>query len=639
MKKIFTRAAAFVVSLALSIGVVLTANEQVYPVSVADAGYYASITATGGQQLLGQLHDLMITTHVKYTTYDDCKDPAIALKTDAGSNGDIMEFYSQADLSSKWQYGANGTWNREHVWCQSLSSGLWGTSYGGSDLHHIRPTESSLNSARGNTKYGTANNGSAKYYKNSSGGTVALGGYLGGNAFEPIDEVKGDVARILMYVYVHYNKAVNVGGTTDGSLSSKSAVGTLKFTNIVYAVSEDAAIELLLRWNSLDPVDDIERNRNDAVYAVQGNRNPFIDNRQYAEAIWNSGEEEPVTSLEVTPSSLDLRVGLKSRLSAKALPESASQSVVWSSLDQTVATVSSDGVVTAKAAGQTFICATSAVTPAVQVKVPVTVTGGDEQTDKTVTVNLGSFALTDGYGFKTWTAGDLGGIAYIYGGSSAYPPKGLQFNKSKESYYFASNLPAPGGIASVTVKICEGESDREWKLLTSDTPYAEVQGKPTTGTDEGTKVVTEAGTTWFLDGTKQYFALTYELTQSKGACYIDSIIIEYATEVREDPEVPDDTNIEAFKAAVEDIAGADTITERYEAVTAAITAYRALSEAEREQCGEEVAALSDAIAQYNADIDSVGAVNRAAIDGALYGAAAITGLSGAIIVIVMSILN
>ena len=75
----------------------------------------------------------------------------------------------------------------------------------------------------------------------------------------------------------------------------------------------------------------------------------------------------------------------------------------------------------------------------------------------------------------------------------------MQFNKSKESYYLASTTAAPGAIRSVTVKLNSG-SERPWKLLTSDTAYGEVAGKPTDGTDRGTKTVTADGVTWTLDG-------------------------------------------------------------------------------------------------------------------------------------------
>ncbi len=251
----------------------------------AEDGYYASVTATAGNELLGQIHDLITTTHTYYTSYADCKNPAYVRQTDPGPNGQLMEFYAQAELSSVWKSGAVGTWNREHVWCKSLSNGLWGESGGGSDLLHIRPTESRLNNARGNYKYGVVKSGSEVWYRDESNREIAPGGRVGGGVFEPLDSVKGDVARIVMYVYTHYNTFGNVYGTTNGNGASYY-FGTLRFGNVISASNEDAAIALLLEWHELDPVSEIERGRNDAVFGIQGNRNPFVDHPEYAEAIW-----------------------------------------------------------------------------------------------------------------------------------------------------------------------------------------------------------------------------------------------------------------------------------------------------------------------------------------------------------------
>ena len=257
-------------------------------VFAADAeDYYASVTAEEGTALLGELHDLITTTHTKYTRYDDCKNPTYVKKTDPGPNGQLMEFYAHAELSSEWKSGASGTWNREHVWCQSLSAGLWGESGGGADLHHIRPTESRVNSARGNNKYGDFEGGNTVWYRDANNTQNVVAGHTSGGVFEPIDEAKGDVARIVLYVYAHYNTYANVGGTTNGS-GLNSYFGTLKFTNIVSASSEGEAIALLISWNELDPVDELETARNDAVYEIQGNRNPFIDHPEYVEMIWGS---------------------------------------------------------------------------------------------------------------------------------------------------------------------------------------------------------------------------------------------------------------------------------------------------------------------------------------------------------------
>ncbi len=290
MQRLLKSLTSFVVALMVCVGLcVTTGAPEVLAVASSD-GYYASITATGGDELLGQLHDLITTTHSFYTSYTDCKNPSYVKRTDPGPNGQLMEFYSQAELSSNWQSGNVGTWNREHVWCQSLSNGLWGENGGGSDLLHIRPTESRLNSTRSNNKYGVVGTASTEaWYKDASGRQVALGGHIKGNIFEPIDSVKGDVARIVMYVYTHYNTYSNVYGTTNGKGSS-GYFGTLRFLNVISASNESAAIDLLLEWNKLDPVAEVELARNEAAYDIQGNRNPFVDHPEYADAIW--GDED-----------------------------------------------------------------------------------------------------------------------------------------------------------------------------------------------------------------------------------------------------------------------------------------------------------------------------------------------------------
>jgi len=323
--------------------------------SAAVGNYYNRITATKGTELLGQLHDLITDTHTKYTSYEDCKDPSKIKLTDAGTNGNVMEFYSQANIASSWGSGKQGTWNREHVWCQSLSAGLWGESGGGSDLHHIRPSESGLNSARGNKKYGVPSSKDAVYYEDNNNNPVALGGYIGGGVFEPLDKVKGDVARIVLYVYTHYNTYTGDifegHATTNGSRTSGS-FGNLPIRNVISASSEDAAFKLLSTWNELDPVDDIERNRNEAVYKIQGNRNPYIDHPEYVSAIWGEGEvgggtvtpPTPIDTLTLDKTSLTLRVGATANLNATT----TSGTLSWSSSDTSVASVSAGGVLAHK---------------------------------------------------------------------------------------------------------------------------------------------------------------------------------------------------------------------------------------------------------------------------------------------------
>ncbi len=267
--------------------------------AAAEDDYYAPVTETEGTALLGQLHDLITATHTYYSTYADCRDRAPVTDPPLSGETGVMEFYTHETITT--YIGSSnhvGRWNREHVWCKSLSNGLWKSisnseGGGGGDLHHIRPSEMSLNSTRGDMKYGEAPNGTAAYSKNESGERSQLGGHYAGGAFEPMDNVKGDVARIIFYVYTHYNTYTNVSGTTNGASNPFNYFGTLKFTHVMAVSSEEAAVEMLLEWNRLDRVDEIELARNEAVYGIQGNRNPFIDHPEYADMVWGDGATEP----------------------------------------------------------------------------------------------------------------------------------------------------------------------------------------------------------------------------------------------------------------------------------------------------------------------------------------------------------
>lgn len=193
-----------------------------------------------GDALKEALHTLMEETHTTYISYGDSRD--LFKTTDpADEEGMIVCFYSREIVSGVWDEGA--TWNREHVWPKSLSGGLYETTSNtykgaGSDMHMLRPETPSVNSSRGNKQFGETE-----------------------GCYEPIDSVKGDVARILFYMSVHYELDIEATGVA-------------------------TSIEMLLEWNSLDPVDDAEATRNDVVQSLQGNRNPFIDYPEYAEKIW-----------------------------------------------------------------------------------------------------------------------------------------------------------------------------------------------------------------------------------------------------------------------------------------------------------------------------------------------------------------
>lgn len=222
------------------------------------AGYYTgsytyeALSAQSSGTLLQSLRTLMTNTHKKQSSYDDCHYKADMTDCE-NNNGKVSLIYTSYEATmSEW----NG-WNREHVWPKSL--GGFDKTGAGSDLHHIRPSDAVVNSTRNNDKYGNVNGG--KEVKGSNPATGYVGGYSGGGYFEPLDNVKGDVARICLYVYVRW-----------GATYSKSS----NITNVFQSV------DVLLEWCALDPVDTWEMGRNEVVYAIQGNRNVFIDYPEYA---------------------------------------------------------------------------------------------------------------------------------------------------------------------------------------------------------------------------------------------------------------------------------------------------------------------------------------------------------------------
>ena len=230
------------------------------------AAYYANynydnLSQLSQSQLFSQLQTLMRSTHDYISSYDDCHYKANKTDCTNGSQNVSLIYTSYSATMSQW----NG-WNREHVWPQSLGGG--NTKGGGADLHHIRPSDSGVNSSRGNKKYGDSGDNPTQK-KGTDPAVGVLGGTYNGTYFEPLDNVKGDVARICLYVYVRWN----------------SDWGASSITKVFQSV------DVLLEWCELDPVDTWEMGRNEVVGDIQGNRNVFIDYPEYAWLIF--GREVP----------------------------------------------------------------------------------------------------------------------------------------------------------------------------------------------------------------------------------------------------------------------------------------------------------------------------------------------------------
>lgn len=231
------------------------------------AQYYTSIDGKNGAALKTELHEI-IYPHTQIS-YSDLWSAYEITDVVPGTEDQIFDMFSP----TVHYYSSRGSAvNREHVCPQSW----WG---GGnkiacySDLFNVYPSESKANSAKGNYPLGEVT-GSVNYENGriSVGRAAESGGapYV----FEPCDEFKGDFARIYFYVATCYQ---NTAWEYDYAfVKGGSAYPTLK----------SWIIPLLLEWNAADPVSEWEIARQEKVFGLQHNRNPFIDYPVLADYIW-----------------------------------------------------------------------------------------------------------------------------------------------------------------------------------------------------------------------------------------------------------------------------------------------------------------------------------------------------------------
>ena len=227
-----------------------------------DATYYKNAVGKTGTTLKSSLHTIISSqTKLSYSAL------WAALKVtdqDPSNSSNVILLYSGISRSKTLNGGDSGDWNREHVW--AISHGDLTTSTGpGTDLHHIRPEDVAVNGKRGNLDF---DNGGSSF--TNSGGSLA-----DSDSFEPRDAVKGDVARMILYMAVRYE---GDDGFADLEPDDKVANGSTPYIG---------KLSVLKAWNDEDPPDSFEENRNNVIYnTYQHNRNPFIDHPEWVEAIW-----------------------------------------------------------------------------------------------------------------------------------------------------------------------------------------------------------------------------------------------------------------------------------------------------------------------------------------------------------------
>lgn len=229
------------------------------------AVYYAGIDpALTGDALKAALHGL-IAGH-DALGYGELWDALAYTDQDPRHEGHVVLFYTGWSSPADNHGGGPSNWNREHVWAKSRG-GFGNHPPAGTDLHHIRPTDVTVNAARENFAFDDG----GELYTDPDGPT---GCRVDEDSWEPRDAVKGDVARMVFYMVVRYEDATLDMELTEGAppQHDRRPLHGVRAT--------------LLQWHADDPPDDFERRRNDRIHALQGNRNPFIDHPEWVAVIW-----------------------------------------------------------------------------------------------------------------------------------------------------------------------------------------------------------------------------------------------------------------------------------------------------------------------------------------------------------------
>ncbi len=260
----------------------------------APASYYSGATGTGST-LKSQLTSAMSTGHSQ-ATYGEYRYMSTVIDADLSQPGNIILVYNGVSVSGTWDSGR--TWNREHVWPQSLQpSSASNTSTGNlGDPHALRPANPSINTSRSNKPFG---------FEDTTGTYGSLGSY-----YFPGDVDKGDIARSLFYSDTRW-----------------SSLG-ISLVNFFPSSNQMGELSSLIAWHYLDPPDEFERRRNHAIYSSSfterdgsittnsystNNRSAYIDRPEFVWSVYVGNNDSQLYVGSVPDidgaSSIDINMG------------------------------------------------------------------------------------------------------------------------------------------------------------------------------------------------------------------------------------------------------------------------------------------------------------------------------------------
>ena len=257
-------------------------------VAQVPSGYYDKASGKTEAQLKTTLYSVISSGYVT-KSYDYLY--TIYATSDVTSDGKVWDMYSTCTWTPGQKKCGNYStvcdcYNREHSipqsWFDSRSPMV-------SDAFHVYPTDGKVNGQRSSYPFGECANGTTLSRGKGRLGSSTFSGYSG-TVFEPDDEYKGDFARTYFYFATRYE---NIMTTIDGE----------SFNNTVYPAFTSWSQSLFLKWHRQDPVSQKEITRNNAIYAHQKNRNPYIDYPELAEYVWGNrkGSAWNITSVNEKP--------------------------------------------------------------------------------------------------------------------------------------------------------------------------------------------------------------------------------------------------------------------------------------------------------------------------------------------------
>lgn len=256
---------------------------SIFATAQIPSGYYNGVEGKKKAELKTAFHQIIKQASVLSYGGGNGKTWSGFAVTDVRSDGMVWDMYSNLNYSFNGNLAVTGM-NIEHSFPKSWWGGTETQAY--KDLHHLNPSDATANQRKSSYMMSVVD--TVLTYTNNVikvGKTKKKAGMVV-PAWEPADEYKGDFARVYMYMVTAYQDyAALWTGDSEHQLD-----------NNTYPVFEPWAVDLLLQWSRQDPVSEKEINRNNAVYQIQGNRNPFIDFPQLSEYIWGNLTYLPFTA-------------------------------------------------------------------------------------------------------------------------------------------------------------------------------------------------------------------------------------------------------------------------------------------------------------------------------------------------------